>query len=601
MQTPAQPDAASSGTGRGGGSGSTERPHLGGAPQRTRRRGRWLLVGLLGVLGALALLYAAVFGYQFVETQLGPFAPLAAVLVLGLLVALVGPVLLVRERQPLEAAVRASGHWLWTRLQTSGLPQRFAARFPRLARFLQGRVARTPTGLTLTLGLVAVGALAWTVLELAFEVVTGSPTVGDDHRVLNLVATLRTPSLDQVLYVVTFLGNAQTLVVLTAVAALVALVAGRPRDAVLLVLAVLAGALYFALVQLAVRRPRPPLEDARLVQGGFSFPSGHSTLAATVYGTVAYLLIRGLHHDRWKVLVGSGAVLVVLAIGVSRIYLGVHYPSDVLAGWAAGALWVVLVLLAEQVWAPRRLRPLSRSRRVVTWSSAVVLTLAASGYLATVYRTLPPPPSPPSATLAVIASQAVAGTVTGQLPHYTEGLTGHRQEPVSLIFVGTRAQLEQAFRAAGWTEAKSYGFGTLAGGIAASLTRRPDPAGPITPSFLAEQPNALAFSLPVGATFASRHHIRLWSTHMQTSRGQPLWLATASFDRGFELASTTFLPTHQIAPDIDTERAYVVTSLQSTGLISNAVTLQLVPPESGHNFDGDPFFTDGKAVILWIR
>src|SRR5258708_27664386 len=137
MQTPAQPDAA--GSGRGGGSVSTERSHLGGAPQRTqgtrrRGRGRWLLVGLLGVLGVLALLYAAAFAYQFVETQLGPFAPLAAVLVLGLLGALVGPVVLVRERMPLEAAVRASGHWLWMRLQTSDLPQRFAARFPRLPR-----------------------------------------------------------------------------------------------------------------------------------------------------------------------------------------------------------------------------------------------------------------------------------------------------------------------------------------------------------------------------------------------------------------------------------------------------------------------------------
>jgi hypothetical protein len=261
----------------------------------------------------------------------------------------------------------------------------------------------------------------------------------------------------------------------------------------------------------------------------------------------------------------------------------------------------VLVILAEQVWVPYRQLPLSRLRRVVTLSSALVLVVTASGYLASIYRTLPPPPpSPAPPPLVVIAPAMVPATIAGQLPHYTEGLTGHRQEPVSLVFVGTRAQLEQAFRAAGWTEAEPYGFGTLAGGIAASLTHQPDPAGPVTPSFLAEQPNALAFSLPVGATFARRHHIRLWTTHVQTSAAQPLWLATASFDRGFELAKTTLLPTHQIAPDIDTERAFVAASLQSTGLVSIARTLQLVPPESGHNFDGDPFVTDGKAVILWF-
>jgi membrane-associated phospholipid phosphatase len=578
MQIPAQPET------------SNQR-------QRARRPQRrwWLLLGLLGVL---VLLYAALFAYQFVEAQLGPFALLAAVLALGLVVAIVGPLLLVRSRTRLEATIRALGRWFWARLQATGLPQRFAARFPRLAAFLQGRVARTPTGLTLTLAVFAAGASLWTFLELSFEVVTGSPTVGVDLRIINLVATLRTPLLDQIMYVVTFLGNAQTIVVLTALAALVALIAGRPRDAVLLVLAVIAGALFFELVKLLVHRPRPPLEDARIVQGGFSFPSGHSTLSATFYGTVAYLLIRGLAREWQKVLVGVAAAVLVLAIGVSRIYLGVHYPSDVLAGWAAGALWVVLVILAEQVWAPHQLAPLSTSRRILTLSSAVVLLLAAGVYLGSVYRTIPLPPTIAPPSPGIIVPAAVANTVEGQLPHYTEGLTGHRQEPVSLIFVGTKAQLEHAFQSAGWTENHAYTFGNLLGGIVASITHQPDPAGPVTPSFLADEPNALAFSLPVGKTFAERHHIRFWTTSVQTTTGQPLWLATASFDRGFELAPSTGLPTHQIAPDIDTERAFVVTSLEGTGLVTSTDSIQLVPPESGRNFDGDPFHTDGKAVIL---
>src|SRR5262249_31004872 len=134
------------------------------------------------------------------------------------------------------------------------------------------------------------------------------------------------------------------------VAVIVVLVAGRGREAVLLLLALAASALFFNALKMLVARPRPPLEDARLVQGGVSFPSGHSTLAATFYGPLAYLLIRDLRHNGLKVLVGACAGVLILAIGASRIYLGVHYPSDVLAGWAAGALWLALVVVAEQVW-----------------------------------------------------------------------------------------------------------------------------------------------------------------------------------------------------------------------------------------------------------
>jgi LssY C-terminus/PAP2 superfamily len=385
-----------------------------------------------------------------------------------------------------------------------------------------------------------------------------------------------------------------------------------------------------------VHRPRPPLEDARIVQGGFSFPSGHAALSATFFGTIGYLLVvRVLRREGLRVLVGILAALLVLAIGSARVYLGVHYPSDVLAGWAAGVLWVVLVIVAEDLWAGQQVgidltppphdttlgtpaptvataanpsmlaivspaRRLSPRRRAATVASALVLLLLAATVVSLTYQTIPALPTRAPVTPQLVAPDAVPSVVAAHLPHSTETLFGHAQEPISVIFVGTRAQLQGVFQAAGWTEAQPLTWATFGQAIGASVTQRPDPAGPVTPSFLAEQPNALAFSQPVGSTFAQRHHIRIWSTAVATSEGQNLWLATASFDQGFELAPTTLFPTHQIAPDIDTERAYVKTSLQSTGRVAQTQTLQLVPPESGHNFNGDFFHTDGQAVILYL-
>jgi undecaprenyl-diphosphatase len=280
----------------------------------------WTLAGLLLVL---LLLYAALWSYRFALSQLGPFAPLAAGFVVVLLIALGGPWLLVRYRRPVRTILVGSVTWLWTVLRASGLPRRLAHRFPRLTALLRSRLVRTASGLGLTVGLLVAGALAWNVVEVLLEVVTGSPVVSTDHRILNLVATFRTPQLDQVLYVVTFLGNGQTLLVLVGAAVVIALVAGRWRDALLLVLALVASELFFQILKLVVQRPRPPLEDARIVQGGFSFPSGHAALSATFYGTVAYLVVvRVVRREGLRVLVGILAELLVLAIGVSRVYLG---------------------------------------------------------------------------------------------------------------------------------------------------------------------------------------------------------------------------------------------------------------------------------------
>ena len=618
MQTPDGPASAQS---------TNRHAWVFNAHRKRNRRGVTPVVGIVGgLLLALLLAYAVVWGYRFALSQLGPFAPLVAGLALALFVAIAGPWLVVRYRRPLSRVLVASGTRLWNALQTTGVPHRLALRFPRSTAFLRSRLARTATGLGLTVGLLVAGAAVWNVGELLLEVVTGSPVVSTDRRVLNLVATLRTPQLDQAMYAVTYLGNGETLILLAAAAVLIAFAAGRWRDATLLVLALVASELFFQVLKLLVQRPRPPLEDARIVQGSFSFPSGHAALSATFYGTIAYLLIvHVVRREDLRILVGILAGLLVLAIGISRVYLGVHYPSDVLAGWAAGALWVGLLIVAEGLWQGRQagVQPPSASsgsvsplapgmapgptarhpspqRRALTVATALVVLVVAVTALSLTYRTIPPPPTLVPPTPQVIVSADVPSRVSTQLPHYTETLFGHPQEPISLIFVGTRAQLERVFAVASWTEAHPLTLGTLWQAIGASVTQRPDPAGPVTPSFVADHPNALAFSQPVGNTFAQRHHIRLWSTDVATSDGRSLWLATASYDRGFELAKSTLLPTHQIAPDIDNERAYVVTSLQGTGLVAQAQTLQLVPPESGQNFAGDPFHTDGKAVILYL-
>ena len=558
---------------------------------------------LLGLVALLLLLYALLWTERFLVAQLGPFAPLAIAVLGGLLLAILGPWLVVRYRGQLRRAIVRSARWLWTTTGVQQLVARVQARYPRLARFLIARLARgSATGLGLTVGVLLAGVVAWFFLELLIEVASGSPITGADRRIINLVATLRTPALDQAMLLVTFLGNAQTIAVLAAIAIIIVLLARRYEEAVLVLLALVASSLFFSAIKLLIARPRPLLESARLVQGGFSFPSGHAAVSATFYGTIAYVLMREVRSEVVKVLIGLLAALLVLAIGLSRIYLGVHYPSDVVAGWIAGGFWLVLVAVAEHVWFSRPRPALPQPRRALTLVGSLVALLGGVAYLTGVYQAIPLPPQPTLTPVApmLIAPESVPAIVD-QLPHHTETLVGTTQEPISLLLVGTQAQLEGAFRVAGWTEAQKLSFASVTQVVRVSLRHQADPSGPVTPSFVAEQPNTLAFNQPIGTTFEQRHHIRIWPTQVQTIDGQTLWLATASFDKGFELGSAIFLPTHQIAPDIDNERDYVAMSLEQTGMVGKAMTIQLVPPEYGHNLAGDVFFTYGKAIILWLH
>ena len=90
-------------------------------------------------------------------------------------------------------------------------------------------------------------------------------------------------------------------------------------------------------------RPRPDLVSHGSIVYTQSFPSGHSMLAATTYLTIAAILVQLQPRRRLKAFVLAVAVVATLSVGASRVYLGVHWPSDVLAGWAAGAAWAALV------------------------------------------------------------------------------------------------------------------------------------------------------------------------------------------------------------------------------------------------------------------
>jgi undecaprenyl-diphosphatase len=214
----------------------------------------------------------------------------------------------------------------------------------------RARLIGLELGAGLLLALLAGLLFAW----LAEEVVEGDTQAADD-LLRGMVNARATPGLTQVMVFASVWGAPRRLAVLAVVAVVIFLTRRWHRGAVLVAVTLLgAGALDGGLKLLFGRHRPTAFFEHYPAPDSFSFPSGHALFATAFFGGLAALLWKRLRHPGLRVAVAVGAVLLILLIGVSRIYLGVHYPSDVLGGFAAGTVWVGAVALGDRLAVRRR-------------------------------------------------------------------------------------------------------------------------------------------------------------------------------------------------------------------------------------------------------
>ncbi len=193
-------------------------------------------------------------------------------------------------------------------------------------------------GIFLIAGLVVAAIGTAIFVELASHVKAGSTQAFDDS-VIRWMGAHHSPALDAVMIEVTALGTGTVVMMVVAVAALFLVLTQHKYSALLLLASAFGGIVLNGVLKLGFNRPRPSIFVPAVQTVSSSFPSGHAMSAAIVYSTVAYLAAR-LHKRRWpRWLVMTAALILIALISFSRTYLGVHYPSDVVAGVAIGLAW----------------------------------------------------------------------------------------------------------------------------------------------------------------------------------------------------------------------------------------------------------------------
>jgi membrane-associated phospholipid phosphatase len=189
----------------------------------------------------------------------------------------------------------------------------------------------------LALGLTVFVLIGWGIGEL-WTLVVGSI----DLNAVRGVAAQRTTALTDVARVATWAGSAFLLVPLALIGCLALALAGLRREALAVALSLGGAMLISDWVKLLVSRPRPPVEHLQAVTGS-SLPSGHATQASAFWFSLVFAMPAAGASPTLTRMAGGLALLIVLAVAASRVYLGVHYPSDVVAGVLLGTTWAAYV------------------------------------------------------------------------------------------------------------------------------------------------------------------------------------------------------------------------------------------------------------------
>ncbi len=227
---------------------------------------------------------------------------------------------------------------------------RLESRYKKWIRFLIDRFRPEGAyGLSFTIGLAALGLSIWAFGSVLEDVVAKNELIFFDMPLAAYIADHRISGLTEVMRDVTVLGNGLFVIPLAGVTGLFLKYKTKSWRPFLLLVAAVAGAGILDLIlKIAVSRPRPPAALMVAPVTGYSFPSEHTSLSA-FYGAMAYLLAKNLRRWQSKAFIWTIALFFAFLIGVSRIYLGAHWLTDVLGGWTLASLWLSLVFTTASV------------------------------------------------------------------------------------------------------------------------------------------------------------------------------------------------------------------------------------------------------------
>lgn len=489
-----------------------------------------LVSGVLWGISYPGLGYLCGASWQMVQVWSGRFS----LLILLLAVLFILNALLWRYLIPwLGSLGRSIGRGIaarWQGLLSTPAFHSFCGRHPRLWHFLCQRfTTEHASGVCLTVGLTVCTLFAALFAWFGRGIHLSSSLNRLDQRLYDLLAILHHPWTDLFFATLTWIGSSQAMIILGAFALFALIINNRDFSALILFFGMAGGELFALLAKKIFARPRPLPLFPGLDTIGASFPSGHAFSALLFYGLVVYFLIGTTRNWRARIVLVFLGSFVVLLVGFSRVYLGVHWTSDVLAGFTLAALWLTfLITLCETRFRyggfglQRGWRPFKftlRTRLLLLIPAAIVTVAMFSAFIRPYLRTVSLERAEQPHKII-----ATAHAPSAELPGTTQSLWGQPQRPLSLIVVADATSLQQRLSRAGWqpaTRVGLVGFKTL---LVDLLLKRPQSEATIVPQLVEGQMQDFNFvHSDAGNDPGSLHSLLIWDLGRRLADGRTIW------------------------------------------------------------------------------
>jgi len=484
--------------------------------------------------------------------------------------------------------------FIWIKLKKS----QFVKKHPKLFLFIENRfVTNKFTWLPLTvflwIFLYLISSFFW-LIEATFD----NPIMQNiDINTSHLMYYFYYPILVKIFIVVSFFWNAYFIIISSFIIWIYFLFRRKFNILFSFLTSVFTTSFITVLVKYLIHRPRPEL--ATYLVSSYSFPSFHSAISVAFYWFLAWLLIRKTNKWNEKVNWFIFFLFMIFIIWFARIYLNVHYVSDVLWWYLVWAIWLIFGITIYEYTTHINKEKEKNYKNISTFGDIlfVLLFLVSSVWLFSYYFSHIKYLHPKQVEKTIEIKNILNYMDKHPKLKYTETITWRKTEPINFIFLAKNDwDLIKLFKKAWYTPADKITFDSIVKIWTSLYDKKPYYNAPMLPLYWDGKLQNFNFQkVDNPENIRLRHHIRIWKTNFKQWEYN-IYVACAVYDDGIKWHIT-----HKIDPNIDKERDFTFRKLEKTWLIKSYKFVQFVNWYIWYNFSYDKFFTDGKIYVLYVK